>query len=79
MFLRCETKELAENVVQGFSEEEAMGQGHCMLCVASFKQNLFCFFLAWENFPQNVFLSQTSWRNQLCRKIVIGCGENEVP
>lgn len=65
--------------LQGFSEEEAMGQGSWMLHVASFKQNLFCFFLVWENFPQNMFLSETSWRNQLCRKIRTDCGENEVP
>lgn len=36
------------------------------------------FFPGLVNFPQSVFLTETSWKNQLCRKIITGCSGNEV-
>lgn len=78
-FLVVKLKKWQRTCLQGLREGEATGREHGILSMASFKQNLFYFFLVWENFLLNMFLTETSWRNQLCRYIITGCRANEAP
>lgn len=78
-FLVVKLKKWQRTCLQGFREEEATGREHGILSMASFKRNLFYFFLVWENVLLNMFLTETSWRNQLCRNVITGCSANEAP